>query len=274
VNLGGEPERDDFGLPPVDIEIPDDARELDRDVQAYHREQRALRRHLRRRRLRGPLSSDGMVMPLLAGCLVFALIAAVLLTVFTATSSDVAGPRPSAPPRTPALSAPPSPAVSAAVPAATPAGSPAAPAGGQAPSGVRTVARLPDAAIDVGGGKLALRKVTASVLALVPRQCACAAALRQLIQQAARARVTLYLVGTDAAVAALRRIAVGAGAARPRVADDHQNVLRATYRPAGLAAIMVRADGSVALAAGLQPGLRLAGEFRSLQLSPSPSPGS
>jgi len=70
VNLGGEPERDDFGLPPVDIEIPDDARELDRDVQAYHREQRALRRHLRRRRLRGPLSSDGMVMPLLAGCLV------------------------------------------------------------------------------------------------------------------------------------------------------------------------------------------------------------
>ncbi|HTZ91251.1 MAG TPA: hypothetical protein VMB74_02540, partial [Streptosporangiaceae bacterium] len=27
VNSGGEPERDDTGLPPVDIEIPDDARE-------------------------------------------------------------------------------------------------------------------------------------------------------------------------------------------------------------------------------------------------------
>ena len=119
MNLGGEPERDDFGLPPVDIEIPDDARELDRDVQAYHREQRALRRHLRRRRLRGPLSSEGMVMPLLAGCLVFALIAAVLLTVFTATSSDVAGQRSSAPPRTPAVSAPASPAASSASAAAT-----------------------------------------------------------------------------------------------------------------------------------------------------------
>jgi hypothetical protein len=273
VNLGGEPERDDFGLPPVDIEIPDDARELDRDVQAYHREQRALRRHLRRRRLRGPLSSDGMVMPLLAGCLVFALIAAVLLTVFTASSSDVAGPRSSAPPRTPAVSARPSPAVSAPVSATTPAGS-AASAPATAAPGVRTVARLPDAAIDVDGRNLALRKVTASVLALVPRQCTCTAALHQLIKQAARARVTLYLVGTDAAVAVLRRIAAGAGAARPRVADDHQNVLRTTYRPSGLTAIMVKADGSVALAAGLRPGLRLAGEFRRLQTSPSPSPSS
>jgi hypothetical protein len=278
VNLGGEPERDDSGLPPVDIEIPDDARELDRDVQAYHREQRALRRHLRRRRLRWPLSSDGMVMPLLAGCLVFALIAAVLLTVFTATSSDVAGQRSAAPPRSPAVSAPASPAVSAASPAATPAGSPAASAAGSpaasaaatAPA-VRTVARLPDAAIDVGGRNLALRNVTASVLALVPPRCACAAALRQLIEQAARARVTLYLVGTDAGVAALRRIAAGAGAAKPRVADDHKNVLRTTYRPSGLTAIMVKADGSVALASGLQPGLRLASEFRNLQPSPSPS---
>ncbi len=272
MNLGGEPERDDFGLPPVDIEIPDDARELDRDVQAYHREQRALRRHLRRRRLRGPLSSDGMVMPLLAGCLVFALIAAVLLTVFTATSSDVTGPRSSAPPRTPAVSSPASPAVSAASPAATPTGSHAASAAGAAAPGVRTVARLPDAAIDVGGSKLALRKVTASVLALVPRRCACTAALRELIEQAARARVTLYLVGTGAVVAALRRIAAGEAAARPRVADDSKSVLRTAYRPAGLAAIMVKADGSVALASSLHPGLRLASEFRSLQ--PSPSPGS
>ena len=229
-------------------------------MQAYHREQRALRRHLRRRRLRGPLSSDGMVMPLLAGCLVFALIAAVLLTVFTATSSDVAGQRSSAPPRTPAVSAPASPAASAASAAAT-----------AAPS-VRTVARLPDAAIDVSGKSLALRKVTASVLALVPLGCACTTALRELIEQAARARVTLYLVATGAGVAALRRIAAGARAAKPRVADDNKNVLRTTYRPAGLAAIMVKADGSVALASRLHPGLHLAREFRNLQ--PSPPPGS
>ena len=84
MNLGGEPERDDSGLPPVDIEIPDDARELDRDVQAYRRELRARRRRERRMRLHAPLTRDGVVLPLLASCLVLALIAGTLLTVFTA----------------------------------------------------------------------------------------------------------------------------------------------------------------------------------------------
>lgn len=89
MNLGGDPGRDDFGLPPVDIEIPDDARELDRDVQAYHRELRAERRRLRARRLHGPLTRDGMVLPLLASCLVLALISGTLLTLFSAGQADV-----------------------------------------------------------------------------------------------------------------------------------------------------------------------------------------
>ena len=38
MNTGGDQGRDDYGLPPVDIEVPDDARELARDVQAYRRE--------------------------------------------------------------------------------------------------------------------------------------------------------------------------------------------------------------------------------------------
>jgi len=83
VNIGGDPGRDDYGLPPVDIEIPDDARELDRDVQAYHRELRARRRHRRTRKLAAPLIRDGMVLPLLAGCLALTLLAGTLLTVFS-----------------------------------------------------------------------------------------------------------------------------------------------------------------------------------------------
>src|SRR5580704_13008970 len=71
VNPGGGPDRDDTGLPPVDVEIPDDARELDRDVQAYRREQRARRRQLRSMRIRGTLSRDGTVIPLLICCLIF-----------------------------------------------------------------------------------------------------------------------------------------------------------------------------------------------------------
>ena len=100
MNPGGGPDRDDTGLPPVDVEIPDDARELDRDVQAYHRELRAERRRSRSLRLHGVLGRDGMVMPLLICCLVFALITGTLLTLFTSTPIDqgaTAGLRPGVP---------------------------------------------------------------------------------------------------------------------------------------------------------------------------------
>src|SRR5215470_5493398 len=56
VNNGGDPGRDDYGLPPVDIEVPNDARELDRDVHAYYRELRSLRRRVLARKLYGPLA--------------------------------------------------------------------------------------------------------------------------------------------------------------------------------------------------------------------------
>jgi hypothetical protein len=85
VNIGGDPGRDDFGLPPIDIEIPDDARELERDVQAYHRELRAQRWRRRTHRLAVPLTRDGLVLPLLAGCLALTLLAGTLLTVFSST---------------------------------------------------------------------------------------------------------------------------------------------------------------------------------------------
>jgi hypothetical protein len=269
VNPGGEPERDDFGLPPVDIEIPDDARELDRDVQAYHREQRALRRRMRGGRLRGPLTRDGAVMPLLAGCLVFALIAAVLLTVFTATSGDIAGPKFAAPRRTP-------PSTTAA-PSAQPGTPSAASASGAASAGaastpLRAAEPLPGATIEVGPRNVSLRGLTSSVLALVPQSCACSAALGQLIMQAAQAGVPLYLVGTDAAVAGLDKIAAAStGPHRPAVADDHHNVLRTAYQASGLAALLVASDGSVRLAAPLPPGLQLTSEFRNLE--PDASPG-
>src|SRR5215831_20438715 len=89
VNAGGDPGRDDYGLPPVDIEVPDDARELARDVQAYHRELRARRRQHLAKRFYGPVTRDGMVLPLLAGCLALTLLAATLLTVFTARQAAI-----------------------------------------------------------------------------------------------------------------------------------------------------------------------------------------
>ena len=83
--------------PPLDIQIPDDARELDRDVLAYHRELRAQRRRKRLRRLAGPFAARGSVMPLLASILAVCLVAGAMLSVATfspATSPSEQTPRP------------------------------------------------------------------------------------------------------------------------------------------------------------------------------------
>jgi len=83
VNPGGGSGWDET---PLDIQIPDDARELDRDVLAYHREQRAVRRRNRLRRLAGPFApfaARGSVMPLLASILAVCLVAGAMLSVAT-----------------------------------------------------------------------------------------------------------------------------------------------------------------------------------------------
>ena len=85
--------------PPLDIQIPDDARELDREVLAYRRELRAKRRRDRMRRLAGPLAGRGTAMPLLASILAVCLVAGVMLSVATfspATAPADHTPRPTA----------------------------------------------------------------------------------------------------------------------------------------------------------------------------------
>ncbi|MFD0540170.1 hypothetical protein ACFQY7_46675 [Actinomadura luteofluorescens] len=89
---GGDPEPDDYGLPRVDVVVPDDARELERDVAAYHRERRRRRRRARARRLYRPLTRFGVAVPIIAGALLVALLSGVLMTAF--------GPRPAPRPTT------------------------------------------------------------------------------------------------------------------------------------------------------------------------------
>jgi hypothetical protein len=248
VNPGGEPDRDDFGLPPADIEIPDDARELDRDVQAYHREQRALRRDLRRRRWAGPIARDGMVLPLLGGCLVLALIAGTLLTVFTAVPGDLS-------------SQPRSDKAGGQAGGATPATSVSAVTG---PGRL-----LPAATIEVGTTPQPLQTLTDSVLTLVPPGCTCAAAVRALTKQAQLASVRVYLVGTGVAMRTVRQLA--ASTPGVMVADDVHNALR-LYPRRGLTALLVDAHGRVSLAARLRPTLELTRKLLGLAPSPAPQP--
>jgi hypothetical protein len=255
VNLGGEPERDDSGLPPVDIVVPDDARELDRDVQAYRRELRALRRQQRRMRWHGPLTRDGVILPLLASCLVLALIAGTLLTFFTARpGGEPAAGRPPVAPAPPSSAHP-----SSAHPSSS--GQPDSPP--VTASAQRLPARLD---IKVDGQTVPAKLLTGRVFALVPADCSCGKVLTELADQAAAADVPLYLVG-GAGLAPVTEVADLAGQEQAQslpVADDVDGTLARTYLTTGQAsagrapsALLVATDGRVSKGALLTDGFRL-----------------
>jgi hypothetical protein len=254
VNSGGEPERDDTGLPPVDIEVPDDARELDRDVQAYYREQRAERRRLRHRRLHSRIARDGIVLPLLACCLVLALITGTLLTVFTATSDqNPTGPSPakdaSRPPAShrPASSSPASSgAASSGAASRAPSTSPASSPASALNPRVQTGAPLPAGTLvlEATSVQVPLRTMTLheTMLVLVPPACRCGATVSWLAGIAARDTVTTFLVGTPQTIREVKdlhsQLPVSLQQAAP-VAFDSQGVLAQAYPVRGLTAVLV-----------------------------------
>jgi len=241
VNNGGDPGRDDYGLPPVDIKVPDDARELERDVQAYRRELRSLRRRMLARRLTGPLTRDGMVLPLLAGCLALTLLAATLLTVFTVGQGAIGqGQGPVGGPFTHPNVA----RSGAASPAAGSSGASLGPAIGR-PGGP-----LPDTMVLVGGQPRHLTDLTGPgeypvVLALIPPACNCLRDLRQLTMQANWGGAQTYLVGVRGENVSQLSNQVGLGASH--AVEDTEDLLPALYRNSTmLTAVLVDKDGSVA----------------------------
>lgn len=256
VNVGGEPDRDDFGLPPVDIEVPDDARDLDRDVQAYRRELRAARRRRRLRRLYTPLTRDGLVLPLLAGCLVMVIISGVLLTVFSSGQSGADHPAASVTPR---------PSASASQPSIN---NPPAASASNSPH----PRRVTDVRVVVAGQPVPLYTLLPAVLALTPAHCQCTAALRQLRRQAAAARFRVYVIGNKSDIKGVFVQASEAGQPFAGVADDTANVLGKALRPIGLTAAFVRSGGAVTdLARDLLQGTPLSAQFERLAAITGPS---
>jgi len=214
VNAGGDQWRDDYGLPPVDIEIPDDARELARDVQAYHRELRSRHRRRLARRLYGPLTRDGMVLPLLAGCLALTLVAATLLTVFTARQPTV-----SLRPQRPATG------TSSRAPA-------------------RPGAALVHTILFAAGQATPLNTLPGPVvvLALIPPRCHCLAELQKLALAAGKAKTLIYLVGVNHAKVTGLTTHLELG--KTQALEDPYDALPAPYRVAALTAVVVRPDGT------------------------------
>jgi hypothetical protein len=238
VNPGSEPERDDTGLPPVDIEIPDDARELDRDIQAYYREVRAQRRRVRSSRIRGAMTRDGIALPLLACCLIFALIIGTLLTVFTASGIDQGQPGASH-----------GTSPGAFAPGSTGMGSvPSAGSTGQTPALHQVTQALPDANMIIDGKSEPLQSLRPAVFLLVPANCQCATALDQLASLF-RQHVQTLLVAANPSAAEL----AGAELAGAKLATDPAGALD-SFRHPSLTAVMVAANGSVEYSDGLKAG--------------------
>jgi hypothetical protein len=216
VEPGNDPGRDEYGLPPADIEIPDDARDLDRDVQAYYREVRARRRHVRIRRLAGPLTRHGMVLPLVAACLALTLLTGSLLTVLSGRQAPLMRNR--------------------LAPAPT--------RGASASRGQQ----LPDASVFFRGHEVKLRTLTPAVLAWVPTTClGCGQVLKLLARQAARKGVRFYFVAHDqVAQPGLVNLTNQVGPKYSRlVVNDAYNTLGSAYGLRRVTAIFAHGDGSV-----------------------------
>jgi hypothetical protein len=218
VSFASDPERDDGSLPPVNIVVPDDARDLERDVLAYRRELRAQRRRDRLmwclRPFRAPgFSRHAAVIPLIAVCLAITLVGGALLSVVTMS------------------------------PAAAPTlGSSQAPAQAGAP--VVEMVALPKGNVLLDRGPVAVRSLVTSAIALVPAGCDCGIGLRRLADQAERANVKLYFAGASQPMAQLDALATRYGNGRATAAADSDRVLEQAYNPSGLTVLLVFSDAT------------------------------
>ena len=242
VSFASEPGRDDGNLPPVNVVIPDDARELDRDVLAYHRELRARRRRQRLTRLLRPLrlpefGGHAAIIPLIAACLAISLVGGALLSVITMSPASA-----------PTLSAP----QSSARPAAGP------------PSGLT---ELPTGTVQLSGRAVALRSLVSSTIALVPANCGCGAALGRLAGQAAGTHVSVYFAGTGQEVAQLPSLVTRYGDGAAVAAADYGGVLSARYRPDGLTVLLVFRDATAEVLRNLPASFQLTPMLRELNLA-------
>jgi hypothetical protein len=218
VSFASEPERDDGSLPPVNIVIPDDARELDRDVLAYRREMRALRRRQRRRRVLRPFNGPGggpaAIVPLIALCLAIALVGGSLLAVLTTGPVEQDA---------------------TLTPSATP----------RATGTTVALTTLPAGSVQIDGKTSEpVRSLVSSAIALVPDDCGCGQSLIRLAGQARAAGARVYFVGSGVPSAQLLAETAEYGDDDAVAADDADGVLTDAYHPGGLTVLLVFSDAT------------------------------
>jgi hypothetical protein len=241
VSFASEPGRDDDNPSPLNIVIPDDARELDRDVLAYRREMRAKRRRQRLLRLFRPFRTPefgghAAIIPLIAVCLAVSLVGGALLSVMTMSQAAA-----------PTLSSPPASSQSA---------SPT-----QAASPVAKLSALPPGSVRLDGSTVPVRSLVSSAIALVPVNCDCDPALQRLAGQAVAAHAKLYFAGSGQVITELDSLAGRYGAV---AAADYDSVLTAAYRPGGLTVLLVFKDARAEVLRNLAADFQLTQALREL----------
>jgi len=234
VSFASEPGRDDGSLPPANIEVPDDARELARDVIAYHRELRAKRRRERLRRALGPLLRTGLfrhgnMFPLIAACVALSMIVGVVLSVM----------------------------------AVRPASSPTVNATPPAPKS------LPPDTVKLSSGSVPVSRLAGSVLVLIPAPCGCGTVLSGIARQAARARVPVYFVYAAGSAVGAAQMATLTAAYGDRVAvsayDASETLFLDYAAPSTPVALLVAPDGAVDVHRAFPPGFDLTPALRPLE---------
>lgn len=247
---GDDPEPDDYGLPRVDVVVPDDARALERDVLAYRREKRRRRRRQKVRRLTRPLTRFGIAVPIIAGALLVALVSGAMMTAF--------GPKPTPRPTTAQL-------------APRPSASPGKVGG-----------LLPDGSVDLVVGKRAptpLRDLRPGVIGIVPPGYECEGVIAELAGRTQDNVMNFWLVADprpagDEKGTSLKELKACAGTAhygKPLVLEDRDGVLAGAYAPApgsaegAVTAVFVQPDGVVGeVVHGPRPGAELTEKVRAL----------
>lgn len=233
MSLPSEPGRDDYDLPPVNVVVPDDARELDRELLAYRRERRSERRRQRLARFFRPFRSSALggraaIIPLIAVCLAASLIGGALLSV--ATMGPAAAPTLNTP-----QTAPPT-----------------------------ILAALPEGDVRVNGTERPARSLVTAAIALVPVDCACDSALRRLSGQAAAAKVKLYFAAASEEAPQLGDLVDQDSNGTAVAVTDDRNTLSNDFRPVSLTVLLVYRDATAELHRDLPPDFELTAIMRKL----------
>lgn len=203
-------------LPPVDVDVPDDPSELERDVQAYRRE---VRWHRRRERWRWLLSGTqryGAIVPLVVAIVCVGAMSIALLVMSARPSEEV-------PPRA-TLSEP-----------------------GSAEPG-EIGGPLPDVQVTVGDTERQLRALhSPAVFLMAPSHCQCADALHDVVVGARDYGIPVYFVESGQGAPEREGLArqVGGKKHHPKSIEEATGTFARMYGGSGPTAVLVDRHGDV-----------------------------